>query len=140
MNTRQPAGHKTSSITASTLAATAAFPITIRDAVITRVRPEVRNGTVTRTIGEIQIFPDAGRIEIVLGVGVMDHERAAVGHNAVVLPHELRADADADFWDETTHRRTGERVWRCALFLAAPDPLLLLELEQLADATNEVHA
>jgi hypothetical protein len=96
----------------------------------------VRNGVVTRTIGEIQIFPDAGRIEIVLGIGVMDHERAAASHNAVILPLELRIGRDGDFWNEVTHRRTGERMWRCALFLPAPDPLLHLELEQHTDLTR----
>ncbi|PZE93907.1 hypothetical protein DEJ00_01425 [Curtobacterium sp. MCLR17_039] len=140
MNTRQSSHHKPSGISSEALAASAAYPISIRDAIFTRVRPEVRDGVVTRTIGEIQIFPDSQRIDIVLGIGVMPHEREAAAHNAVILPHELRTVGDAETWGEATHRRTGERMWRCALWLPAPDPLVQLELELMIDVDVDVSA
>ncbi|PYY38851.1 hypothetical protein DEJ32_10450 [Curtobacterium sp. MCPF17_046] len=111
----------------------------MRDATVTKVRPEIRDGVVTRTIGEIQIYPESRRIEIVLGIGVMDHERRAAAANAVILPQQLLRD-DPALWNEIRKRGTGERMLRVALWLPAPDPLVHLELEQTItiDTRSEV--
>jgi len=119
------------------LRAAASYGITTRDALITRVRPEIRDGVVTRTIGEVQIFPDSARIDIVLGIGVTDDERNAAAAAAHLLPRQLLTDSTAA-WNEVCHRRTGERMWRVALYVPASDPLVQLELEQIIDMDSEV--
>lgn len=140
MNTNFPAGRNpqpSPAVRRAELVAAVLHPITVRDATVTKVQPEVRDGVVTRTIGEIQIYPDSRRIEIVLGIGVMDHERRAASASAVILPQQLLVE-DAGLWNEIRNRRTGERMLRVALWLPAPDPLLHLELEQAIDMRSEV--
>ncbi|WP_181420650.1 hypothetical protein [Curtobacterium sp. MCPF17_046] len=142
MNTSPAVEHNPRPSTAARraeLIAAVLHPITVRDATVTKVRPEIRDGVVTRTIGEIQIYPESRRIEIVLGIGVMDHERRAAAANAVILPQQLLRD-DPALWNEIRKRGTGERMLRVALWLPAPDPLVHLELEQTItiDTRSEV--
>lgn len=139
MNTKDSTARKASPVHVGELRAAALYPITTRDAAITHVQFEVRGGVVMRMIGEIQILPESGRTQIVLGIGIMPHEREAARHNAIILPHQLLRDTSS-LWNAVVHRRLGERMLRTALWMPAQDPLLQLELEQLIDTNSEVHA
>ncbi|MBF4613774.1 hypothetical protein [Curtobacterium sp. VKM Ac-1376] len=115
------------------------FPITVRRATVTKVTPTVHGGEVIRWVGEIQIYPDSRRIEIIVGLGATDGEWVACDAWRVLLPRTLPYDLPSE-GRESQHSRTGERMWRTALYVDAPDPLIELELQMLLDNPSEVNA
>ncbi|MBT2503006.1 hypothetical protein [Curtobacterium sp. ISL-83] len=127
------------SVTAAALRHAADYPTTTRRARVTTVRAEVRDGVVLRQLGEIHIYPDSRRIEIVVGIGATPDEWDACDAHRRLLPRWLASDSPSD-WNEIRHLRTGERIWRVGLHVPAPDPFIELELQMLLDVSTEVNA